>query len=609
MQHSEHLLIHLSTDMNTLFTHSKKLAMLCLSAGLLFPITTQAESELTLGNGRNSITQLQQISKNTDKAGSALYYPADFMTAYKGCTISAIKVGLNTASVDDKDTLRVFITNDLNGKPLYEQEQTSWTRSWNTITLNTPFVIDGQALYIGYEVSGQKFLAYTNMLVENEEWVKCDKAFGWEKYEGEPTLRAALQAVVTGDNLPQHNVQILNTKMPNYTLPGKNIIYSGTFNNLGATTVNSLKFTYLVNGKEFTTHTVSGLNVRPRTTGAFMMQNLILDQTGIYDVQLQISQINGEADAYEKDNATPVKQTMVCDSIVKRRALLEVFSTEKCTRCPSAHKEISKILDGNKEVVELSHHAGFYTDKFTIDESVAYEWFYTPTHGTYAPAMMFDRKEFASRFPDIYKDHVPMIDANGQNVQKVLPEALDMPALTSVNITAEGEANSREVRIHVEGKELLPTDFLKNPVLNVWLAEDHIFTETQAGATGNFTQRHVARRCLTPTWGTPVDLSKGYAADFKVEIPATWNMDNMKIVAFVSNYNADDRNDCQVLNTNELLIKHVISGIDTVTKPGKADSFDVYTPSGLCVLKKASANDLQQLPQGIYIVNGKKWLK
>lgn len=143
------------------------------------------------------------------------------MTAYKGCTISAIKVGLNTASVDDKDTLRVFITNDLNGKPLYEQEQTSWTRSWNTITLNTPFVIDGQALYIGYEVSGQKFLAYTNMLVENEEWVKCDKAFGWEKYEGEPTLRAALQAVVTGDNLPQHNVQILNTKMPNYTLPGK----------------------------------------------------------------------------------------------------------------------------------------------------------------------------------------------------------------------------------------------------------------------------------------------------------------------------------------------------------------------------------------------------
>lgn len=219
--------------------------------------------------------------------------------------------------------------------------------------------------------------------------------------------------------------------------------------------------------------------------------------------------------------------------------------------------------------------------------------------------MMFDRKEFASRFPDIYKDHVPMIDANGQNVQKVLPEALDMPALTSVNITAEGEANSREVRIHVEGKELLPTDFLKNPVLNVWLAEDHIFTETQEGATGNFTQRHVARRCLTPTWGMPVDLSKGYAADFKVEIPATWNMDNMKIVAFVSNYNADDRNDCQVLNTNELLIKHVISGIDTVATPGKADSFDVYTPSGICVLKKASANDLQQLPQGIYIVNGK----
>ena len=130
------------------------------------------------------------------------------------------------------------------------------------------------------------------------------------------------------------------------------------------------------------------------------------------------------------------------------------------------------------------------------------------------------------------------------------------------------------------------------------------FHRTQAGATGNFTQRHVARRCLTPTWGMPVDLSKGYAADFKVEIPATWNMDNMKIVAFVSNYNADDRNDCQVLNTNELLIKHVISGIDTVTNQARP-TVSMYIRLGICVLKKASANDLQQLPQGIYIVNGK----
>ena len=300
----------------------------------VFQLRHRLKANLRWATAETALRSCQQISKNTDKAGSALYYPADFMTAYKGCTISAIKVGLNTASVDDKDTLRVFITNDLNRSPFTSRSKlrgrVAGTQSRSTLS----FVIDGQALCIGYEVSGQKFLAYTNMLVENEEWVKCDEAFGWEKYEGEPTLRAALQAVVTGDNLPQHNVQILNTKMPNYTLPGKNIIYSGTFNNLGATTVNSLKFTYLVNGKEFTTHTVSGLNVRPRTTGAFMMQNLILDQTGIYDVQLQISQINGEADAYEKDNATPVKQTMVCNSVVKRRALLEVFSTEKCTGIP-----------------------------------------------------------------------------------------------------------------------------------------------------------------------------------------------------------------------------------------------------------------------------------
>ena len=40
-----------------------------------------------------------------------------------------------------------------------------------------------------------------------------------------------------------------------------------------------------------------------------------------------------------------------------------------------------------------------------------------------------------------------------------MPEALDMPALTSVNVTGRGDANSREVRIHVEGKELRPLTF------------------------------------------------------------------------------------------------------------------------------------------------------
>ena len=79
-----------------------------------------------------------------------------------------------------------------------------------------------------------------------------------------------------------------------------------------------------------------------------------------------------------------------------------------------------------------------------------------------------------------------MIDANRRIQGESSPEALDMPAFTSVNITAEGEANSREVRIHVEGKELLPTDFLKNPGLEFMAVRRPYFHRNTSRSYGQF---------------------------------------------------------------------------------------------------------------------------
>ncbi len=47
------------------------------------------------------------------------------------------------------------------------------------------------------------------------------------------------------------------------------------------------------------------------------------------------------------------------------------------------------------------------------------------------------------------------------------------------------------------------------------------------------------------------------------------------------------------------------TGINTIAAE-KAATNDVYTTTGICILRNASANQINQLPKGIYIIGGKK---
>lgn len=549
---------------------------------------------------------MQQVSNPLNPAGSALFYPETYMAAYKGCTLTEIQVNLN-ARPQDRGTLRVFLTHSLDEPPVYEHTLIECQRGWNRVVLDEPYVIDGKALYIGYEVSGERYLAYSEAFVKNEEWVKHDDK-GWVKYEN--AYSAALYAIVTGSNLPRHNVRLTHAKMPAYALTGTDVGYEGNLSNLGVDAVKSLTFSYLVDGQTIGTETVDGLDIAPRKSGTFTLEGLNFEAEGDYKVQLEVSAVNGEADAVMTDNRSIVRRTVCRQAFTKRKTLIEVFSTERCSNCPQAHKSIAQALDKRSDFVEIGHHAGFRTDKFTVDESVDYEWFYTPNRGTYAPAMMFDRTNFANSYPSIYADEVAMISGSGANAGKLIDEALAIPAFVSVELTGTVDEATRELRLQVKGQQLLDLpEGTGQVMLNVWMTEDNIFSASQMGSKGSYNHRHVARRCLTPVWGQPIDLQAGYAADFQTELPADWDIGNLRAVAFVSRYNPDDRNGCQVFNAEELLLKKCVTGITPVTAAPADRLLDVYTIAGVCVLHRATPAEADRLPHGVYIINGQKVVK
>ena len=231
-----------------------------------------------------------------------------------------------------------------------------------------------------------------------------------------------------------------------------------------------------------------------------------------------------------------------------RRVLLEFFSTERCTNCPLAHSNLERLFgDGGDSIIILDHHAGFYDDALTIPESVEYEWFYNPYRGTYAPAAMFDRTCFDQQLPDIYNEQVPMFDGSkASNLQPAYAQAASMPAQAEIMIIPTYDQASRKLELSVIGSTNLADD--DNLRLNVFLAEDSIFSPTQVGAIGSYYHRHAARRCLTDTWGEAVSAGKVFDCSYTTTLPDEWNARRMEVVAFVSHYDATDRRRCQVLN-------------------------------------------------------------
>ena len=74
----------------------------------------------------------------------------------------------------------------------------------------------------------------------------------------------------------------------------------------------------------------------------------------------------------------------------------------------------------------------------------------------------------------------------------------------------------------------------------------------------------------------------GFSRDFSFYIPKTWNIDNVRAVAFVANYNATDKNDCRVLNTEELRVRNISSPTGILESNSCDDSsWQIVSASGI----------------------------
>jgi len=400
-----------------------------------------------------------------------------------------------------------------------------------------------------------------------------------------------------GTGCPENEIQLSELTINPYGSTGESMYVTGVVKSNGAAPLTSFDVTYKIDGGEYVTNFTQACNIAMLETTSFAHTlPFDFDEGGRYTVTVKISNPNGQAD--DEDDNILTHQLIVNENSVERIVLLEYFSTESCGNCPPATNNINSWMSTRPNVVRVVHHAGYYTDKYTIPASTALLPFYNAGGGTYAPASMLDRAYLS---PD--NDPGPIFFPSANYTPGLMDQRLAAPAYVTVGMDGVYDADSRELTLTISG-ELVGDLHEEDLRLTLYLLEDDLKSTTQSGYNGTYTHNSVIRAALSANFGDE-GLFNGnvtgttYTKEYAYTVPAAWEADNMKVVAFVNNWDPSNVNNRIVLNTNHKQLSDFISqGNDIETFSFGSISMDeaeINTTAGTIDIEVVAGTDVTSL--------------
>ena len=231
-------------------------------------------------------------------------------------------------------------------------------------------------------------------------------------------------------------------------------------------------------------------------------------------------------------------QALVGTSPENRTALLEDFTGIHCGYCPDGHAIMATIAAANPGQVSLvGIHAGGYAvpngsePDFRTAEGTALDAYYGPDG---YPSGVINRHSFAGA-----------VNQNRGAWTSDVAEMLALPSPVNLGVESSYDAGTQQLTVHVQlyytGNSPVGDDHI-----SVLVTQDHIIGyQTNYGPAGNsatYDHMHVLRGYLTNIWGDAVNTTDaGTTVDrnYTMTVPATWNISNCKVTAFVGEYQSD----------------------------------------------------------------------
>lgn len=479
--------------------------------------------------------------------------PAEIAIKYKGAKISGVLTGLgNDAGFDAK----IIILDSLEDeKVAYSQDVVFIADQWNETTLTEPYVLDGEKFYVGYELAVSNANTYP-VGIDNEEAIPYGdlcamydtetEKWDWEHLADFNFGNNCIKVILSGENLPKHDLALTNVKVPDYIHTGKSFSIVGTVKNLAALDIETFEISYQIDDAEPLVSTID-INVAKSSMAEFQLDNLVINEVGTHDIRLEIVSVENNPDE-DVSNNIQNKTVHGVPDIASRKVLIEEFSTAQCVNCPRVHEIMKAITESRNDIALVVHHAGYGQDNYTIPASRSYLSFYAGS--TYAPAMMIDRRNLSEQGAQGYMGEAqgPVFSISSQTeVEDFVSYCLEQPALVSVNIEDSYNAETRELTVRVYGETII--DLPQTPYINIFLTESGMINY-QAGGGNDYIHNHAIRATMTETWGDELSVADNkYDVTYTAMLDSKWLPENMNIIAFVSDYDRQDVNNCVVYNS------------------------------------------------------------
>lgn len=513
------------------------------------------------------------VEGNTEVSG-AVYLTQEVLAPYDGTDVVALRAALS--SKVNIDRMTIWLRTSPDAASLAEVEVTSSTspslaKGWIEVMLETPVTIDAsEGLYLGmtyHQKGATKAFSLVGSGFENSFFLRVGDS-DWEDRHTDGIL--SVEAVTNSGTAPEYDLALIDATLDCQSSPEYNIATVKVANN-GSRSLSgfSLEYSYRDSSVEPVTHHYDvELAPSEKTEVACEIPKIGNLFATPLDVRI-IAVDNGQDSNSANDNLTARIPAV-------KKVLVEEYTTEACSNCPRVagymHEVCAeKAYEGR--IVVICHHAGFGNDKFTqpCDEEMAEHY----RIGS-APAVMYDRTPLSDGGMVECPDR-PMLREAFDRQLKLVPSV-------AMSLNSGIDESTSELTVTVDLKREAVLDF-GDPRLSVFVTEGNVKPFRQKGTEDDsFLHQHVIR-AYNSTWGDCIvwDGSQ-FSAFYRFELDPEWKVEDLEIVAVVSN-NSEDIADNRVDNVESCALK--MSDIDEINNDDVAEEIGCYNLMGVAVAPDA----------------------
>ncbi len=495
-------------------------------------------------NGTNS--DVFGIDGATHTVGAYIKLTSALLAPHTNRQIEEVKMFLGAGLTSATGNITVEIYSDPNTTPVYTEDFPTaglTANAWNTVTLSTPFIIDGTEIYIGYKLTTSTYVLGvddgSNFVPDVNYYILDSNSL--TSWDGVATQNFNIQVGV-GGNRTNNDASISNVDLNTIIVAGNTNI-TASISNYGSNNLNSIDFNYQVDNGTVQTDHLTGLNLASGQSTTITHSTPWNAVVGSHSVDVFVSNFNGNgADDIPADDHV-VKVVSVASNSTQNIPLYEEFTSSTCSPCANLNSNYFNTSF-------LSTNSGkFNLIKYQMNWPSPGDPYYTAEGGV--------RRAFydVTGVPSLYLDGLDGTHFDSTALQQDLDNAYAESAYFVITSSYTIDSNTKDINVTVDINPYLTGDY----TLHCAVVEKT--TTGNVGTNGETEFHNVMMKMVPNANGTSASLVAGTPANFNLTANLNGShieeYSDLEVVVFLQ----DDSNQKVMQSTKSTISTSAVSSL------------------------------------------------